>query len=33
VENLDLNEFESTINALGLLLSEYTEQIIKFSLK
>jgi hypothetical protein len=33
VENLDLNEFEGTINALGLLLGEYSEQIIKFSIK
>jgi hypothetical protein len=33
VENLDLNEFESTVNALGLLLSEYSEQIIHFSKK
>ena len=31
VENLDLNELEATINSLGLLLSEYSEEIIKFS--
>lgn len=31
LENLDLNEFESALNSLGLLLSEYYEQIIKFS--
>ena len=31
VENLDLNELEGTINSLGLLLSEYSEEIIKFS--
>jgi hypothetical protein len=33
VENLDKNEFESTLNSLSLLLSEYTEQIIEFSKK
>ncbi|GAA3508957.1 hypothetical protein GCM10022393_21150 [Aquimarina addita] len=31
VENLDLNELEGTLNSLGLLLSEYSEQIINFS--
>ncbi len=31
VENLDLNELEATINSLGLLLSEYSEEIINFS--
>lgn len=31
LENLDLNEVEGTINALSLLLSEYTDEIIKFS--
>jgi len=31
LENLDLNELEGTINSLGLLLSEYTEQILEFS--
>lgn len=33
VENLDKNEFESTLNSLSLLLSEYAEQIIHFSKK
>ena len=33
VENLDKNEFESTLNSLSLLLSEYAEQIIQFSKK
>ena len=28
LENLDLNEFEGSINSLSLLLSEYSEQII-----
>lgn len=31
IENLDLNEVEGSLNSLGLLLSEYSEQIIKFS--
>ncbi|UZO81233.1 YbjN domain-containing protein [Aquimarina sp. ERC-38] len=31
LENLDLNELEGTLNSLGLLLSEYSEQIINFS--
>lgn len=31
LENLDLNEIESSINALSLLLSEYSDEIIKFS--
>lgn len=31
VENLDLNELEGSLNSLGLLLSEYSEQIINFS--
>jgi hypothetical protein len=31
IENLDLNELEGTINSLGMLLSEYSNQIIKFS--
>ncbi len=31
LENLDQNEFEATLNSLGLLLSEYSEQIINFS--
>jgi hypothetical protein len=33
VETLDKNEFESTLNSLSLLLSEYAEQIIEFSKK
>ena len=32
-ENLDLNEIEATLNALALLLSEYTNEIIEFSKK
>lgn len=31
IENLDLNELEGSLNALSLLLSEYTDEIIKFS--
>jgi hypothetical protein len=31
LENLDLNELEASFNSLGLLLSEYSEEIIKFS--
>ena len=31
IENLDFNEFEGAINSLGLLLSEYAQQIIDFS--
>lgn len=31
MENLDLNELEASLNSLSLLLSEYSEQIIKFS--
>ncbi len=31
LENLDLNEIEATLNSLGLLLSEYSEELIKFS--
>ena len=31
LENLDLNEIEGSFNSLGLLLSEYTDEIIKFS--
>lgn len=30
-ENLDLNELEATLNSLGLLLSEYTDELITFS--
>lgn len=33
VENLDINELEGALNSLGLLLSEYYEQIIEFSKK
>jgi hypothetical protein len=31
LENLDLNELEGSLNSLELLLSEYSEQLIKFS--
>ena len=31
VESLDLNELEETLTSLSLLLSEYTDEIIKFS--
>jgi len=31
VDNLDLNELEGTLTSLGLLLSEYTDEIIGFS--
>lgn len=31
LENLDLNELEASINSLSLLLSEYSENILKFS--
>ena len=31
IENLDLNELEESINSLSLLLSEYSDEIIKFS--
>jgi hypothetical protein len=31
VENLDLNELAGSLNSLSLLLSEYTDEIIKFS--
>lgn len=31
IENLDLNELEGSINSLALLLSEYSDEIIKFS--
>ena len=30
-ENLDMNEFEATINSLSLLLSEYSQELINFS--
>ena len=31
LENLDLNELEGSLNTLSLLLSEYSDEIIKFS--
>ena len=31
LENLDLNELESSLNSLKLLLSEYSDQLIEFS--
>jgi len=31
IENLDLNELEGTLNSLSLLMSEYSDEIIKFS--
>lgn len=31
IENMDLNEFESSLNSLSLLMSEYSDQIIEFS--
>lgn len=31
IENLDKNELEGALNSLGLLLSEYYQQIIEFS--
>lgn len=31
LENLDRNEIEASLNSLGLLLSEYAENIIQFS--
>jgi hypothetical protein len=31
LENLDLNEVEESLNSLTVLLSEYSEQILKFS--
>lgn len=31
LRNLDLNELESTLNSLSLLLSEYSEKLIQFS--
>jgi hypothetical protein len=33
IEHLDINELEGAFNSLGLLLSEYYEQIIEFSKK
>lgn len=31
IENLDLNEIEASLNSLELLLSEYSDELIKFS--
>jgi len=31
IENLDANELEGTINSLGMLLSEYSDELIQFS--
>lgn len=31
LENLDLNEMEGTFNALGLLLSEYSDELLRFA--
>ena len=31
LENLDINELEGSLNSLGLLLSEYSDEIIAFS--
>lgn len=31
LENLDLNELEGSLNSLSLLMSEYTDELIKFS--
>jgi hypothetical protein len=31
IDNLDLNELEGTLNSLGLLLSEYSQDLIRFS--
>jgi hypothetical protein len=33
IEHVDINELEGAFNSLGLLLSEYYEQIIEFSRK
>lgn len=33
IENMGINEFEGALNSLGLLLSEYYEQIIEFAKK
>ena len=33
IENIDLNELEGSLNALALLLSEYTNELIDFSKK
>lgn len=31
IENLDANELEGSINSLGMLLSEYSDELIEFS--
>jgi hypothetical protein len=31
LENLDMNEIEGTFNALGLLLSEYSDELLRFA--
>ena len=31
ISNIDLNEFEATLNSLSLLMSEYSTQLIEFS--
>ena len=31
IQNIDFNEFEGALNSLGLLLSEFSEEIIEFS--
>jgi hypothetical protein len=31
IENIDFNEFQSTLNSLEMLLSEYTDKLIEFS--
>ncbi|MGK0407113.1 MAG: hypothetical protein ACJAZH_000932 [Roseivirga sp.] len=31
IENLDANELEGSINSLGMLLGEYSDELIKFS--
>ncbi len=31
LQNIDFNEFESALNSLGLLMSEFSQQIIDFS--
>ena len=31
LQNIDFNEFEGALNSLGLLMSEYSQQIIDFS--
>jgi hypothetical protein len=31
IQNIDFNEFEGALNSLGLLLSEFSEELIEFS--